>query len=293
MNNAIYEFMNSIMDYAGLFPPAELSLEKSISNYNHYLKSSENWMLSKFIIPAGILNQIPPLLKLEKVSDKFSFSVIISDSEKDLENIIKFKKSFSKIEIGALEVKPQMRLESLLNNIQFIRNEINNDINIFIESSINPDNTLIEELVKLRNQDINIGYKLRTGGITQDAFPSPDIIASVIKSCAEKRIPFKATAGLHHPFTRFDSSVNTKMYGFVNIFAAGLFAVKFLLNETDLIKIITDENPHNFLFENNLIWRDYEISSGDISEIRRKYFISFGSCSFDEPREDLKNLKLL
>jgi hypothetical protein len=40
--------------------------------------------------------------------------------------------------------------------------------------------------------------KVRTGGITRDAIPSVDSVATYITACAERRLGFKATAGLHH-----------------------------------------------------------------------------------------------
>ena len=41
--------------------------------------------------------------------------------------------------------------------------------------------------------------KIRTGGPTPDAIPPVEDVARFITTCALKRLPFKATAGLHHP----------------------------------------------------------------------------------------------
>jgi len=292
MNKAIYEFMYGIIDYAGLFPPAEHNLEEAITNYNKYLHSPDSWILSKFIIPASLLNSVPPALNEKILTANGSYSVIISNTE-DIESIIKYKNIYKKTFISALEIKPNVNLDNLSNKIKFIKNEVNKDIEIYFESNTNPDRRLIEQIKELRKNGMNAGYKLRTGGVTQDAFPSPEIVASVIKLCAENKIPFKATAGLHHPFTHFSSDMNTGMYGFINIFSAGMFAIKYNPDEKELTDIITDENPGNFFFEDNLKRGDYELSSEEIRHIRRDYFISFGSCSFDEPREDLRKLKLL
>jgi hypothetical protein len=282
--------MYGVIDYAGLFPPAELSLGKAITNYYNYLNSPDSMMLSKFIIPASLLNSVPPALNEKILSVNGSFAVIISNTSEDIENIIS---SINKTLIKALEIKPGVNLDNLLDKIILIKNEINKNIEIFIESSINPDNELIEEIKVLRKNGINAGYKLRTGGLTPDAFPSPEIIASVIKSCSENGIPFKATAGLHHPFTHFNSDVNSRMYGFINIFSAGMFTVKYHPDEKELADIITDENPGNFFFEDKLSHKKYELSSDEIRNSRKNYFISFGSCSFNEPLEDLRKLKLL
>src|SRR6476660_420593 len=41
------------VDYAGLFPPAELALEPALQNYRAYVASDEAWMLSTFVLPVG------------------------------------------------------------------------------------------------------------------------------------------------------------------------------------------------------------------------------------------------
>src|SRR6266404_3557620 len=41
------------VDYAGLFPPATLALETALKNYATYLRSSDAWTLSTFVLPVG------------------------------------------------------------------------------------------------------------------------------------------------------------------------------------------------------------------------------------------------
>ena len=63
---------------------------------------------------------------------------------------------------------------------------------------------------------------------------------------------------------------------------------------TDVIeKIITDENPENFIFQGDkLLWQGHEANLDQIEEARQNFITSFGSCSFDETREDLQELGL-
>ena len=60
------------------------------------------------------------------------------------------------------------------------------------------------------------GYKLRTGGVTADAFPDSMQVGHALVSAAAQQLPIKFTAGLHHPVRQFRDEVKTKMHGFLN-----------------------------------------------------------------------------
>ncbi|HMQ78876.1 MAG TPA: hypothetical protein PKD94_04855, partial [Ignavibacteria bacterium] len=60
-----------------------------------------------------------------------------------------------------------------------------------------------------------------------------------------------------------------------------------------IIEVLTDEDPYEFLFtENGLTWNENEITIGEIKAAREKFMLSYGSCSFDEPVDDLRSLEL-
>lgn len=52
-------FMSQILDYAGMYPPASLPLEEAFKNFIAYQTISEAWMLSRFVIPAKRLAELP------------------------------------------------------------------------------------------------------------------------------------------------------------------------------------------------------------------------------------------
>jgi hypothetical protein len=136
-------------------------------------------------------------------------------------------------------------------------------------------------------------FKLRTGGVTAEAFPSSAQIATALVAAAKNSVPIKFTAGLHHPVRLFHESVQTKMHGFLNVLGAGVLAAEHHWSEEQTARMLDDESPASFTFtEESFAWRDWKISTARISELRR-LITSLGSCSFDEPREDLRALKLL
>jgi hypothetical protein len=137
------------------------------------------------------------------------------------------------------------------------------------------------------------GYKLRTGGVTANAFPSSQQIARALVTAAKRRVPIKFTAGLHHPIRQFREEVKTKMHGFLNVLGAATLAAEHDWDEQQTSIMLDDENPASFSFdEESFSWREWQILTDRI-KLRRKLVTSFGSCSFDEPREDLRALNLL
>ncbi len=141
-----------------------------------------------------------------------------------------------------------------------------------------------------------VGVKIRTGGAKASMIPSTEQVAFFIHNCREKQVRFKATAGLHHPL-RHDSSeldVETKMHGFHNVFGAAILSHALEFPESTLREMLEDESSASFSFDDQgLRWHDHSASSDQIARTRREFAISFGSCSFTEPIEDLQKLGLL
>jgi hypothetical protein len=129
--------------------------------------------------------------------------------------------------------------------------------------------------------DIEDGYaKIRTTN------PSSDGLAEILAAAATRHLPFKATAGLHHP-------IRTSMHGFLNVFVAATFAY-LGMDRGMLTNLLNETDPQAFDFQNDsLRWRDWRASTADVARARREFAHSFGSCSFDEPVNDLRALGLM
>jgi hypothetical protein len=140
--------------------------------------------------------------------------------------------------------------------------------------------------------------KVRTGGTTADAFPSSDRVVRFLATCLREAVPFKATAGLHHPLrgeyplTYEPGSACGRMYGFLNVFlATALLAAG--LDEVDARRLLEESDPSAVTFSRTEVaWRNHRLSVDHLAESRR-FLTSFGSCSFREPIDDLTVLGLL
>jgi hypothetical protein len=138
--------------------------------------------------------------------------------------------------------------------------------------------------------------KIRTGGLTPDAIPAAEDLAHFLCQAAERRLAFKATAGLHHPvrsdrpLTYAPDAPRGTMHGFVNVFLAAAFAWHGADRAT-VLKILNETDAGAFQFlDDEARWRDLNLTTGQIAEARSDFAHSFGSCSFEEPIADLRQL---
>jgi hypothetical protein len=284
---SIKMLLASIVDYAGLFPPAKLDMQQAIATCDRHHQSPYNWMLGRFVLPISRLSEFEALLP-EFQLQQWSLSLILSkDWQAEMEKI----QSNAKITISSLEFPPLPPIE-----IEKIIPHLPPGIEAFFEIPLS-DN-LEAYLATLQNT--GAAAKIRTGGITADAFPSVTQLCQTIFSFAEAQISFKATAGLHHPLPgnyrlTYDlNSDRTIMHGFLNvaILAAFIYWQKVTLQQAR--ELLQESSSKNFQFkEDTITWHDNCLSLAEIEQTRQQFFRSFGSCSFQEPLEDLKNLKIL
>lgn len=138
--------------------------------------------------------------------------------------------------------------------------------------------------------------KIRTGGVKPEAIPPVDAVADFLRACAERRLPFKATAGLHHPIraqhplTYEANAPRAVMHGFLNLFTSAVFAWH---GEREIEPILAETDSSAFRFDDRVHWRGRSLSAEQVREARSDFAHSFGSCSFEEPVHDLQALGLL
>lgn len=319
--NSINSFCFKFIDYAGLFPPANLDLNTSFDNYIKFKKSQYDFMLSGFICPIKLLPELQNLIESKYPEEKDIFVSVLADvfvtRNEFLEKIFdqfkiwsSFRNNFKDSVISdSIEIKIpeevifENKTEDVADFIDVIseglKNKVGNNIFLFIEGSMKDEwkkniKTIVEG-IHLHNLNSNdTGFKLRTGGVKAELFPTAEQIAFSIRECIDRNVKLKCTAGLHHPFRHYDYELRTFMHGFINVFFAGIIAFRHNLSIKGMHDILNDENGNNFIFSMNCIsWKDWKICIEEIELARIELMISFGSCSFDDPVDDMKKLKLL
>jgi hypothetical protein len=291
------------IDYAGMFPPCSLAIEPALQNHAKYVWSPEACMLNTFVLPVEqfdstkqLLSQFDPLHPLRvaalgpKTADADAFLGALEEADAAI-------RSFSRYDVDLLSIS---HLEMFLPHdvdLALLKDarSILGDLPVFWEAP--PDRAeQTAALLAEHNSDedaATFGYKLRTGGVTADAFPTSTQIASALVTPATHQLPIKFTAGLHHPIRQFRGEVKTKMHGFLNVLGAAVLAAEHRWNVQQAVIMLEDENSASFSFgEDCFAWREWKIDTERL-QYRRRFVVSFGSCSFDEPREDLRALGLL
>jgi hypothetical protein len=292
------------IDYAGMFPPCSLALEPALQNQAQYVHDPDAWMLNTFVLPVEKFDAAVENLSLFDREHPLRISALgMRAANRDeflaaLEIATEKIRSFSAEHVDLVSVRqlemplPQDVDLGLLAKMRSILKSL--ELQVFWETPINSAEEAIALVAEHNSQTgaAEFGYKLRTGGVTADAFPTSQEIARALVAAARQRVPIKFTAGLHHPIRQFRDEVKTKMHGFLNVLGAAVLAAEYQWDEQQTSEMLEDENGDSFSFHGDFFaWREWKITTDQI-KTRRKLVTSFGSCSFDEPREDLRALNL-
>jgi hypothetical protein len=314
MNAGLQAFLSGIIDYAGLFPPASLPLDEALANYARYRQEPEAWMLGRFICPATRLKEVSDLLPglSQPGSPALAISALGRGSDNrqklmegladDLDSVASFlEQQGSRVTVDVFELRlpGDVTARADPSSLWQLLDEIDERIVgaglgsmvCFCETATGSAwKTTISAVIAAlssRTGTVRMGFKLRCGGADAAAFPSVDQVAYVLHTCLQDDVAFKATAGLHHPFRRYDPGVQTRTHGFVNVFAAGVLGA--FTDQATLRLILDDDDPSHFRFDDEgLSWGERHVSVKQIAAARRDRVLSFGSCSFNEPRDDLR-----
>ncbi len=293
---SVRALLSGIIDYAGLFPPSALSMSEAVINYAAYKNSNYNWMLGRFVVP---VSRLPEFLESGRdflSRDKNSgwrLSVLASeDINQTVRQIEDFNTENAPSAIcDAIEIKADT--SEVIENIADIMPP---NFAIYFEIPLGGDLADSVATLAINGQRA----KIRTGGVTTDAFPKSEQITRFMRTCLAANVPFKATAGLHHPLRCF-KPLTYELYapegimnGFLNVFLAAVF-LRQGYKPSLISEILEDEWAESFLFDDNgVLWRqEHFISTSQLRHLREKNIISFGSCSFEEPIADLQEIGIL
>jgi hypothetical protein len=278
VTDARQTLLGRLIDYAGLFPPAQLEMGEAAARYRDARLGPHAWMLDRFICPASRLEELGEAAE----GERWRVSVVVdrgdlSDLPALSDSLGAAARAAGRMEVELVELRLGAGSERVPERIAALRGTaadsgLSGPVRLFVE--VRPDAALEMALDALAAD--GLGAKIRCGGETT---PSPEELRRFVEGCARRGIPWKATAGLHHPFRHHDNMSGASQHGFVNLLAAaGLAAAGAQVGEA----LASEDRDEFELTEHGLCWRGTDVTAG-----ARELFVSYGSCSFDEPVDDL------
>ncbi|HEY5312852.1 MAG TPA: hypothetical protein VIK18_10045 [Pirellulales bacterium] len=319
MKASLRALLEGSIDYAGVFPPASLTLEQAAGNYAEYRQSPDRWLLGRFCCPATGLEELSALevpgidrLRVTMLAGKTTTSdSFLHELELDLAHARGLRLQLEGLEARVPDdvqhdpgTAPMTRLLHAT-----VAGALAADLpvaSVFIEVSLSDAElgsdgcreVLKHTIAALADYNAGAasgqcaaGLKLRTGGNQASAFPSAARLADALCACRDAGLFWKATAGLHHPLPQTCTDLDVRMHGFVNLHVAAVLATVHQLDAQHVEELLSDDKPENFEFaEDGLRWRDLKASTDQISAARAKSLVSFGSCDFLGPCRELRDL---
>ena len=289
--------LRNAIDYAGLFPPAGLDMRRAVSNFATYLAGEDSWALGRFVVPVTRLDEFaaaaaPFFSSATPVRTWRLAALSGSDLEADLDAIRNFNNTSGhpSVIIDSIE-----RKTGSVDEVKETMHRLPADLQAYLELPADRDPEPFFRCMA----GSPLRAKVRTGGVTLEAFPSPADLLRFIAGSLRAAVPFKATAGLHHPLradyrlTYAPDSSRGRMFGFLNVFLTAA-ALHSGMGEAEALELLEEGSLAAFHFSDDGVrWRGFRLGLTQLQQARRETIIAFGSCSFTEPIGELQAFHLL
>jgi hypothetical protein len=280
-----------IVDYAGTFPPASCTISDAVRQYDAYRRSSERWMLGRFVVAAIALQYFAQAVTdagvLIDPADPWRLSVVLGALiPAELALVAAFQAEWE--ERGILADTVEFKVGSV-GQALVVGDLIPHSFRRFFEV---PHREPYRELVRAIGS-VGAMVKYRTGGMAPDRFPAAEDFTRFLMAVVDENVPFKATAGLHHPYrgvypiSYAEDAPMQAMFGFVNVLLATAELARGGEGETAEAILLEPEAKSIVRGTDFIRWRDVGYSADELAKAHQRYFLGFGSCSFREPYDQL------
>ena len=292
MATADLSFLENIIDYAGIFPPASFAAASALAKYRTYRSGAESWILGSLAWSCSTLSELGQLLT---PNDEIELALIGRPSTnwqtwqdarlQDVEDVNLLLEKAPNVAAATYEsrIDDLSHISEVLNSLRSLGKETD----IYIE--LPWDQPIDDALAEIAMAEW-ARVKFRTGGKTKDAYPTPTQLASVLKQCIDLEIEFKLTAGLHEPISHIDASTGVLAHGFLNVLMATSAAYQDDASVDEISAILESSDPSLWSLKKGLSFEGKLLIADDLDNAR-SFFGSFGSCSVTEPLEGLRRLQ--
>jgi hypothetical protein len=286
---SIAALFDGFFDFAGLFPPASLKMEEMVKAWSRHLDGTSQWMVGRVIVPLSLLESFYELATDLPGHDEDPWCVSVLCKGDALDAAIDTIEAFNErhegdgivadvVEISGIEAAEMEHAAAILPDSLFA----------FFELDWKSD--VRGAMAAIAGEAA--GAKIRTGGVTPELYPDAAALARFLGAAVRAGVPFKATAGLHHPVPHLNASVPAREYGFLTVLAATAVAMSGG-SDDEITTLLEAEDPTIAIIDGGMKYGDVELDRAMIDRLRESAMISIGSCSIDDPIADLTRLGLL
>jgi len=294
MPSALRAFFNGLIDYAGLYPPAALPMDQAVHAYAEALRGPDGWVLNRMVVPSTRLDsfaqafaELPPDRRgptpwpiTVTAGPDIMFCASVADE-------FAARQPVTNLRVDAVETLVRTPEE-----IERARAAVAPAVGLVLELPLDADLPALARAVK----EAGGVAKLRAGGIHADDIPTPTAVVGFLGACAAERLPFKATAGLHHavrgpaPLTYAPGAERAVMHGYLNVLLAAV-ALWGGRSAAEALGILEDDDRDAFQpGAEALRWRALRFGADEIARARNAFVTAVGSCSFAEPLQEIRQL---
>lgn len=293
MSAAAGALMARLIDYAGLFPPAGLEMEPAVAAFAAHRRSADGWILGRFVVPVARLEEFAAALSgleaAERGEGSWEISALLGS---DVARDAKAAEAFTAAHRGAAVIRSvELRVDSVA-QITAARTAVPPAFGLFYELPLRGDLRWLLAAVR----SVGGRVKVRTGGVTPPEIPAPDAVLKFLEGCAAIRLPFKATAGLHHAvraeraLTYERDSARATMFGYLNVLLAAA-ALWLGRPRPEALRLLESGDAGALaLGGDDLQWGASRFTAKEIARVRCEFALSVGSCSFEEPVTEIRGL---
>jgi hypothetical protein len=271
--------LGGLCDDAALFPPGNLPLADAVPAHLAHLTSRHRGLVGPFIVSAVDVHALGPLLA---GAEDRSFEVAVTVPEPSrFPAALAAAASVPQVRVVALEVAVPTGVDPA---------QVVPTLDAAVAAHPGPEvyvelprderrPALLAALVGSRHH-----AKLRTGGVRADLYPDEDELAAAVVACVRAGVAFKATAGLHHAVRNTDPATGFEQHGFLNVLLA-VDAAQRGASTAEVVALLAERD--GFAVAASVA------RLGERAGPVRDAFRSFGTCSIDDPRDELTALGLL
>lgn len=279
-----YRPYRALIDDAAIFPPGEASLPDAVEQHRRYQVMETASCVGPFVVGAGSVNQLATLVDRQEFPQGLRVSVVAAQQQ--VTDVLQSVARLPDLVLAGLEVRlPADATAADVSAVADLQRSIGGTA-VFVElarTTDSPSANWQDAVAALGRSGLRL--KLRTGGMSADLFPSERELALAISTAVLHGTAFKCTAGLHNAVRHRDPGTGFEHHGFLNVLLATLDA----LSGADRSRVQAR------LAERRGATLAADLRAAAPAQLlrARSMFLSFGSCSVQEPLADLEALGVL